>query len=400
MANYKGRSYSRTRARGNTKAKSKNATRALCIILAVLLFAAALVVIGVGSQGFKNWNLPTWFKKEQAKPELPDEPTVEVKDWDNNFIVNYESDDDNIAMAGAKVARTAYAANGIDAKEVICAMELKVKVMPDYADIGMTSLVGRFQDPTAEWAQEKNVSDYIEITKPKYFKGKNTMTAYVKLKQAFGETIEIDVSVTDLKNKTVSTVVTCDYVKRVESATAYFSNYDSQSDIIYTLVLGDYTKRYCVVPQITYGVGSIQPTVSVDSLTLNLSDQLLEQMKEIVEEGQSATFTPSVKAITGSYTQYFFLHATPFGYTNFWGDDVNTDELKEEYRHIFVLAMDKCYSSHFNAKADFTLTYGAYSDTLTIEIPNNCNRYSRLAFDYSNITKSVDSVTVDQGVVF
>ena len=195
----------------------KKTKKRVAIGVVALLLAGAVTVVGVGSEGFKNWNLHTWFQKEQTEQtDPPAENPSEENDKELGGAVLGESVGEGVAILSAKIPVSAYAANGIS-ELAESAYMLTATITPENATDQALTWSRDFEDPASEWAQGKNVEDYLAIMT-------NEKTATLSCLQAFGEPIVI--TVRSQENESLSATCRFDYRQRVSFSSIMVNDYD------------------------------------------------------------------------------------------------------------------------------------------------------------------------------
>ncbi len=387
------------RTRSTSAASSKRQPslwlRFWAVVLALVIMASAVLIVFEFCTPFKPSN---GFKK--APDEIVGVDDIEgagagTDEIDGSFIVQNPTAEKGVSVTSKKIARAAYAENGIE-ETAESAVLVTLTVTPENADLKSTAFTARWKNAESEWAMGKDVSDYIEVKKYPTNQTQETLRqATISLKQPFGEVIEVQASVTDLTDKTVGTVITCNYIKRAE-VSAWLYNYDSsQSEPVYTVALENTSNRYIAKPRMTYGIGTVTPVVA-SKVYMELDGGIVGLMKQAAYDlDHDQGFEPSLKAVdlgnAGSYS-YFTGSGLHF---RFWGDDITTTGEKELYRKYLVQALSKSTSSHFTIKIEVMFTYGEYSEVKSVYVPQSCEQYNALRFDYSGIIKSTDNVTAD-----
>jgi len=306
-----------------------------------------------------------------------------------------------VSVTSKKIARAAYAENGIE-ETAESAVLVTLTVTPENADLKSTAFTPRWKNAASEWATGKEVSDYIEVKKYPTNQTQETLRqATISLKQPFGEVIEVQASVTDLTDKTVGTVITCNYIKRIEETVLTMTNGDEPAGTPFDGYIhfsnGHGATPYNLSVACTFGVGTVTPTIT-KTARIELSPEVVNGMKQAAYDlDHDQAFEPSLKAINKFYKYGDNLQwrTSVSAYTLFWGDDVTTDEEKEIYRKYLVQALSKCTGSCYDVVAEITATYGTFTEEKTVNLPRNTESYSTLRIDYSGIIKSTDNVTAD-----
>ena len=206
-------------------------------VLLVLVIAGTAALVGVLSDGFKNWDK---FKPDEEQTEQTEETA------DNGGAIIGESVGSGVKVMSAKIAPENYAANGVSA-QAETAYTLTATVLPEKASNKAVDWTVSFVNPSSAWATGKTVTDYVTVTPT----ADGALTANVECLQAFGE--QIKVTVTSRNNADATATCLVDYAERVSGYTLTLSNGGvtiSSSDPEYTVTgnssvsisKGEYTK--------------------------------------------------------------------------------------------------------------------------------------------------------------
>ena len=206
-------------------------------VLLVLVIAGTAALVGVLSDGFKNWDK---FKPDEEQTEQTEETA------DNGGAIIGESVGSGVKVMSAKIAPENYAANGVSA-QAETAYTLTATVLPEKASNKAVDWTVSFVNPASAWATGKTVTDYVTVTPT----ADGALTANVECLQAFGE--QIKVTVTSRNNADATATCLVDYAERVSGYTLTLSNGGvtiSSSDPEYTVTgnssvsisKGEYTK--------------------------------------------------------------------------------------------------------------------------------------------------------------
>ena len=209
----------------------KSATSA---ILVVLLVAALVVAVGVGSMGFKNWEVTSWFNNwgqgvsQPNNPNTPENPDISNnpdmpnlgEDMGNGGAVLSEIDSNGIALLSAELPVSAYSASGVS-ELAESAYVLTATITPENATNKSLLWSCNFKNSASSWASGKNCSDYISLTS-------SGNTATISCLQAFGEPIIVKVS--SSANSAIFTTCQIDYAQRVAIKDTYFGNFKLNLD--------------------------------------------------------------------------------------------------------------------------------------------------------------------------
>ena len=189
------------------KYKSNKIVTAVLAILLVIVIAGAAALVGVLSNGFKDW---TKFQ--------PDEQTEQTDETaDNGGAIIGESVGNGVKLMSAKIPVSEYAANGISPLAET-AYTLTATITPSYAANKTVDWSVAFVNPSSSWANGKTVTDYVTVTPT----SDGALTATVSCLQAFGE--QIIVTVTSRENTDVSASCTVDYAQKITGSSFSFGD--------------------------------------------------------------------------------------------------------------------------------------------------------------------------------
>lgn len=273
MAKYKGRSYSRTRAKGtsrgykkssarsNTRAKAKSnvGTRILCVVLALMILLASVLLVMEYCTPYKPSN---GFKLKQT-----------LASASGLSIESVEGKEGGISLTSVAVAQ-AKAPLKVDASHKVIEATVNASNLTSNVLDVKWSITAKTEEGAASWYEGKKISDYIELKTPaknasggytaagwKAYDGAACQYIGIECKQAFGGVLEVVATSAD--DETVKTTVEINYIKPVESVTAYVTS-ASGDDV---LIIGDETlgndprcdsNKLVIVPK--YGVGTKEGT--------------------------------------------------------------------------------------------------------------------------------------------
>ena len=199
-------------------------------VLLVLVIAGAAALVGVLSDGFKNW--------DKFKPD-------EEQTQEGGAIIT-EGEASGMKLMSMKIAPENYDEYGISPM-ADTAYQLTATITPDNATNKAVDWTIAFVNAESEWATGKTVTDYVTVTPT----ADGALTANVECLQAFGE--QIKVTVTSRNNADATATCLVDYAERVSGYTLTLSNGGvtiSSSDPEYTVTgnssvsisKGEYTK--------------------------------------------------------------------------------------------------------------------------------------------------------------
>ena len=190
-------------------------------VLLVLVIAGAAALVGVLSDGFKNW--------DKFKPD--EEQTQE------GGAVITEGESNGIKLMSAKISPESYDEYGISPMAET-AYQLTATITPENATNKAVDWTiawagyGHHDDPNAGggifesvsaqsedyWADGKTVTDYVTVTPT----SDGALTANVECLQAFGAQVKI--TVTSRDNTDVKATATVDYTQKLQSVKSTFGS--------------------------------------------------------------------------------------------------------------------------------------------------------------------------------
>lgn len=176
------------------------------VLVFVMLMGMCLQLFGTGKQKPSEW-----FKKpdtEQNQPETSD---------DNGGAVINESASNGIKLMSARIAPTAYAANGIS-PQADSAYTLTATITPADANNKAVDWSIAWVNSNSAYASGKTVTDYVTVTPT----SDGALTANVECKQAFGE--QIKVTATSRDNPAMKAECTVDYAQKITNMSLAFGN--------------------------------------------------------------------------------------------------------------------------------------------------------------------------------
>ena len=190
------------------KSKRGGLARFWAVFMTILL--AASIFFGIVTEGFKNWDASTWFKKDAEKGTVIDGDGNEMN---GDTVYNMPSN-----MVFRPALRGATPATSVTIKAVIEPLD---------ATNQLVDWTIAFADPASEWASGKTLSDYVTITD-------TSELTTVTFKQAFGE--QIIITVTSQDNPEYTDTCTVDCSQKLGSAyVTYAAGAGLEGDTIVTL---------------------------------------------------------------------------------------------------------------------------------------------------------------------
>ena len=330
-------------------------------VLLVLVIAGTAALVGVLSDGFKNWDK---FKPDEEQTEQTEETA------DNGGAIIGESVGSGVKVMSAKIAPENYAANGVSA-QAETAYTLTATVLPEKASNKAVDWAVSFVNPSSAWATGKTVTDYVTVTPT----ADGALTANVECLQAFGE--QIEVTVTSRNNADATATCLVDYAERVSGYTLTLSNGGvtiSSSDPEYTVTgnssvsisKGEYTKTVGTIEENFTGTyvirGNASFAANMSSIGVNAT------VKQV-----SGSVVPVGEDIFTSLYQLSPQGGTPFPSMNQLMDYANSHTdipFAEVYVHL--------EGEH----SDYTCTFSLYgsSGIFTYEVESVSLNQSQIIF--------------------
>ena len=330
-------------------------------VLLVLVIAGTAALVGVLSDGFKNWDK---FKPDEEQTEQTEETA------DNGGAIIGESVGSGVKVMSAKIAPENYAANGVSA-QAETAYTLTATVLPEEASNKAVDWAVSFVNPSSAWATGKTVTDYVTVTPT----ADGALTANVECLQAFGE--QIKVTVTSRSNADATATCLVDYAERVSGYTLTLSNGGvtiSSSDPEYTVTgnssvsisKGEYTKTVGTIEENFTGTyvirGNASFAANMSSIGVNAT------VKQV-----SGSVVPVGEDIFTSLYQLSPQGGTPFPSMNQLMDYANSHTdipFAEVYVHL--------EGEH----SDYTCTFSLYgsSGIFTYEVESVSLNQSQIIF--------------------
>ena len=175
-----------------SKKQNNTGVKALCSVLIILLIAT--ISIAIPSKGFTDWSK---FKKN-PQVEQPDKPGEEQKPGTDDVVI--EQIEANGILLSAAIA---------SADESGVTQRFTATITPSDATNKKVDWSVAFKNAGSEWANGKNISDYVTVTPT----SDGSLNADVTCKAAFGE--QIILTVTSRDNAEAKATATVDYRKKV-----------------------------------------------------------------------------------------------------------------------------------------------------------------------------------------
>lgn len=286
-------------------------------VLLVLVLAGTAALVGVLSDGFKNWDK---FKTEEEQTEETTDNGAPVIGENGEELPSGEA----IPMPKAMAFRSAAALDGRNAE--YDSVTLTATVTPSNADNKKVDWTIAFANPASEWASGKTVTDYVTVTP----ESDGSLTATVQCLQDFGE--QIIITVTSRDNSNAKATCTVDFYKRVVGLSANMMTF---------LVGNDYDDSLSFTPSDSYlSFDSNVMGIAVDFCSYQYSNYTLddsftdtytgrgtEEMLAKLQEGGIA----SADLASPDYSSGGYIPVNRYAFTGF---DAESDGFMEPFYSI------------------------------------------------------------------
>ena len=186
-------------------------------IVAIALILIGVLLCGIITEGFREWNPYCWFGHEYGEDgicakcgaEKPvEEPPAEEPDEDGGLQVDPDVQARGMRLSGVKIPRPQFAEEGINPLAE-SAQQLTAVVTPADAIEQEVDWTVAWKNANSTFAKGKNVTDYVTVTPT----ADGALTANVACLQAFAEQIVVTVRVRE--NTGIYATATVDYEKRL-----------------------------------------------------------------------------------------------------------------------------------------------------------------------------------------
>lgn len=325
------------------------------VLVFVMIIGMCLQLFGTGKQKPSEW-----FKKpetEQTTPEIPDE---------NGGAVINESASNGVRLMSKKIARAAYAENGIS-PQADSAYTLTATITPAEATSqGLTWSVAWVN--ANGWAAGKTVTDYVTVNK----QASNALTATVTCLQAFGEQIKITCKSEADASKKADCLV--DYAQKITSITCKF--FSSQSDSMAALVSDEtlsVSSRATFKSNLSYMIGcGINKSVGTISDTYRTTATFRPSAKflQLCSSAQNKTLSYTDSGILGDFIYY------PTFLSGIYGDNVyGTVAFKNACSQTFSNAAEHAFTLTVSVNGEYsnyeeTYKFRIQPDTVFVNVQN------------------------------
>lgn len=331
--------------------KQKNiGVKALCSVLIVLLLAT--IGIAIPSKGFTDWSK---FKKN-PQVEQPDKPGEEQKPGVDDVVI------EQIEASGILLSAAIASAD-----ESGVTQRFTATITPADATNQKVNWSVAFKNAGSEWANGKNISDYVTVTPT----SDGSLYADVTCKAAFGE--QIILTVTSRDNAEAKATATVDYRKKVIACEIKLNG--SDSDVIDFSLAGT---SYNITATPVMSVGTLGNEQSV-SISGRRNAEWYNGVHPSLKLSQDNNLPDDFDFTSNSFTTDINFAANMLKVNNYNNLDIKFKNIIKRY---YVAGIDK--------------TFVEIVVTLTGEDGKNTTFTKALKIGAANFDQSVEGITLDK----
>lgn len=269
--------------------KQKNiGVKALCSVLIVLLLAT--IGIAIPSKGFTDWSK---FKKN-PQVEQPDKPGEEQKPGADDVVIN-QIEANGILLSAAIAS----------ADESGVTQRFTATITPSDATNKKVDWSVAFKNAGSEWANGKNISDYVTVTPT----SDGSLNADVTCKAAFGE--QIILTVTSRDNAEAKATATVDYRKKVIDCEIKLNG--SDSGLVDFSLAGT---NYEITATPIISVGTIENNLTV-SIKGSCNPEWYEGIPPLLKDQQNNNLPDDFELVNNSFFSSVTFAASLLKITNY-----------------------------------------------------------------------------------
>lgn len=331
--------------------KQKNiGVKALCSVLIVLLLAT--IGIAIPSKGFTDWSK---FKKN-PQVEQPDKPGEEQKPGTDDVVI------EQIEASGILLSAAIASAD-----ESGVTQRFTATITPSDATNQKVNWSVAFKNAGSEWANGKNISDYVTVTPT----SDGSLNADVTCKAAFGE--QIILTVTSRDNAEAKATATVDYRKKVIDCEIKLNG--SDSDVVDFSLAGT---SYNITATPVMSVGTLGNEQSV-SISGRRNAEWYNGVHASLKLSQNNNLSDDFDFTSNSFTTDINFAANMLKVTNYNNLDTKFKNIIKRY---YVAGTDQ--------------TFMEIVVTLTGEDGKNTTLTKALKIGAANFNQSVEGITLDK----
>ncbi len=389
-------------------------------IVSLVIAAALFVTVSIGSLGFTNWNVKTWFnswgKGGQTSVTPPDNmgditpPAVDFEGENagvNGALLPSEVKGNGVRLMVSAIAAEDYAEYGVSPLSD-SAYTVTATIEPDSATDKTVTYSMAFDTSESSnyetWANGENPADYLTISQG----SAGSAEAVLSVQAEFGAPIKV--TATSQSTPEVSASFVVHYIQRMESVTASIAAPNGGAGV---LAIGARTS-YTVIPK--FGTGTVRGDYRVGA-KLGFSDTYFwpqvknnSNYKNINSDGTwSGTWSlkeglESVEApigriynqMSGSFQVNIsdFVTLTGGGNSNAVLNPLTT-AIYEANKNFTASDSVKC------GRVKFTVSYGFFDHSGNGSYSNSLSTYVSIdKLDMSAVQIPVSNITVDKTEVY
>lgn len=331
--------------------KQKNiGVKALCSVLIVLLLAT--IGIAIPSKGFTDWSK---FKKN-PQVEQPDKPGDEQKPGTDDVVI------EQIEASGILLSAAIASAD-----ESGVTQRFTATITPSDATNQKVNWSVAFKNAGSEWANGKNISDYVTVTPT----SDGSLNADVTCKAAFGE--QIILTVTSRDNAEAKATATVDYRKKVIDCEIKLNG--SDSDVVDFSLAGT---SYNITATPVMSVGTLGNEQSV-SISGRRNAEWYNGVHASLKLSQDNNLSDDFDFTSNSFTTDINFAANMLKVTNYNHLDTKFKNIIKRY---YVAGIDQ--------------TFMEIVVTLTGEDGKNTTLTKALKIGAANFNQTVEGITLDK----
>lgn len=331
--------------------KQKNiGVKALCSVLIVLLLAT--IGIAIPSKGFTDWSK---FKKN-PQVEQPNKPGDEQKPGTDDVVI------EQIEASGILLSAAIASAD-----ETGVTQRFTATITPSDATNQQVNWSVAFKNAGSEWANGKNISDYVTVTPT----SDGSLYADVTCKAAFGE--QIILTVTSRDNAEAKATATVDYRKKVIDCEIKLNG--SNSDVVDFSLAGT-SYNITATPVMSVGTLSNEQSVSING---RRNAEWYNGVHASLKLSQDNNLSDDFDFTSNSFTTDINFAANMLKVTNYNNLDTKFKNIIKRY---YVAGIDK--------------TFMEIVVTLTGEDGKNTTLTKALKIGAANFNQSVEGITLDK----
>lgn len=333
-----------------SKKQKNTGVKALCSVLIVLLLAT--IGIAIPSKGFTDWSK---FKKN-PQVEQPVKPGEEQKPGTDDVVI------EQIEASGILLSAAIASAD-----ETGVTQRFTATITPSDATNQQVNWSVAFKNAGSEWANGKNISDYVTVTPT----SDGSLYADVTCKAAFGE--QIILTVTSRDNAEAKATATVDYRKKVIACEIKLNG--SDSDVVDFSLAGT---SYNITATPVMSVGTLGNEQSV-SISGRRNAEWYNGVHDSLKLSQDNNLSDDFDFTSNSFTTDINFAANMLKVTNYNNLDTKFKNIIKRY---YVAGIDQ--------------TFMEIVVTLTGEDGKNTTLTKALKIGAANFNQSVEGITLDK----